>query len=177
MTSNIWNIREMLSIPTALGMTKSATRNNAPSDHSSLTDSQFLFGSQFCPENSESQDFNLPPRIQKNSQQNSQQNDSELKFYEKYQAKPFLFGVDNKESRSLTQFCPGKPMGFLERFEMSKRKAKEKLESEYFNNWITKLHDNVEVIKVSFNKLEQKAELQNKSVQEGLENLSKTNDD
>ncbi|XP_069793262.1 interactor of HORMAD1 protein 1 isoform X2 [Narcine bancroftii] len=173
MTSNVWNIREMLSIPTGPGMTKSAIRNSAPSDHSSLTDSQFLFGSQFCPENSESQDF-FSRTTQKNSQQNSQQNESELKFYEKYQAKPYLFAAESKEARSVTQFCIGKPKGFLEQFEISKKKAKEKEESEHFNNWIAKLQDNVEAIKVSFNKLERKAELQNKSVLEGLENLSKT---
>ncbi|XP_072136263.1 interactor of HORMAD1 protein 1 [Mobula birostris] len=174
MTSNIWNIREMLNIPTGPGMTKSATWNSAPSDHSSLTDSQFLFGSQFCPENSESQDFNLPSRTQRNSQQNSQHNESELKFYEKYQAKPHIFAMENKETCSVTQLCFGKPKGFLEQFEISKRKAKEKQESEYFNNWISKLQDNVEGIKASFNKLERKTELQNQTVLEGLENLSKT---
>ncbi|XP_059800667.1 interactor of HORMAD1 protein 1 isoform X2 [Hypanus sabinus] len=174
MNSNIWNIREMLNIPTGAGMTKSATWNSAPSDHSSLTDSQFLFGSQFCPENSESQDFNLPSRTQRNSQQNSQHNESELKFYERYQAKPHIFATENKETSSVTQLCFGKPKGLLEQFEISKRKAKEKQESEYFNNWISKLQDNVEEIKASFNKLERKTELQNQTVLEGLEDLSKT---
>ncbi|XP_067854666.1 interactor of HORMAD1 protein 1 [Heptranchias perlo] len=174
MNSNLWNIREMLSIPTGPGMIKSSTRNSAPSDYSSLTDSQFLFGSQFCPENSDSQDFNLPSRTQKNSQQNSQQSDNELKFYEKYQAKPYLFAAESKETRSVTQFCTGKPKGFLEQFEISRRKAKDKEESELFSNWISKLQDYMEGIKISFNKLEMKAELQNRSVLEGLESMSKT---
>ncbi|XP_067908437.1 interactor of HORMAD1 protein 1 [Heterodontus francisci] len=174
MNSNLWNIREMLSIPTGPGMTKASTRNSAPSDYSSLTDSQFLFGSQFCPDNSESQDLNLPSRTQKNSLQNSQQTDSELKFYEKYQAKPYLFAAESKETRSVTQFCAGKPKGFLEQFEISRRKAKDKEESELFNNWISKLQDSIEGIKLCFNNLEKKAELHNRSVLEGLESMSKT---
>ncbi|XP_041047946.1 interactor of HORMAD1 protein 1 isoform X1 [Carcharodon carcharias] len=174
MNSNLWNIREMLSIPTGPGITKTSTRNSAPSDYSSLTDSQFLFGSQFCPENSETQDFNLPSRTQKNSQQNSQQIESESKFYEKYQAKPYLFATDGKETRSLTQFCAGKPKGFLEQFEIRRRKAKDKEESELFNSWISKLQDSVEGIIICFNNLEKKAELHNRSVLEGLENMSKT---
>uniref|UniRef100_UPI00398EF538 interactor of HORMAD1 protein 1 isoform X1 n=2 Tax=Pristiophorus japonicus TaxID=55135 RepID=UPI00398EF538 len=174
MNSNLWNIREMLSIPTGPGMTKSSTRNSAPSDYSSLTDSQFLFGSQFCPENSESQDFNLPSRMHKNSQQNSQQNESELKLYEKYQAKPYLFAGESKEIRLVTPFCAGKPKGLLEQFEISRRKAKDKEESELFINWISKLQDSIEGIKLSFNILEKKAELQNRSVLEGLESMSKT---
>ncbi|XP_072326998.1 interactor of HORMAD1 protein 1 [Scyliorhinus torazame] len=174
MNSNLWNIREMLSIPTGPGMTKASTRNSAPSDYSSLTDSQFLFGSQFCPENSESQDFNLPSRTLKNSQQNSQQIESESKFYEKYQAKPYLFAAESKETRSLTQSCAGKPKGFLEQFEIRRRKAKDKEESELFNSWISKLQDSIEGIIMCFNNLEKKAELHNKLVLEGLESMLKT---
>ncbi|XP_078066296.1 interactor of HORMAD1 protein 1 [Mustelus asterias] len=174
MNSNLWNIREMLSIPTGPGMNKASTRNSAPSDYSSLTDSQFLFGSQFCPENSESQDFNLPSRTLKSSQQNSQQIESESRFYEKYQAKPYLFAAESKETRSLTQSCAGKPKGLLEQFEIRRRKAKDKEESELFNNWISKLQDSIEGIITCFNNLEKKAELHNKLVLEGLESMSKT---
>ncbi|XP_059505791.1 interactor of HORMAD1 protein 1 [Stegostoma tigrinum] len=174
MNSNLWNIREMLSIPVGPGATKHSTRDSAPSDYSSLSDSQFLFGSQFCPENSESQDFNLSSRAQKNSQQNSQQIETESKIYEKYQAKPYLFAAESKENRLLTQFYAGKSKSLLEQFEISRRRAKDKEESEHFNNWLSKLQESIEGIKICFNNLEKKTELHNRSVLEGLDSISKT---
>ncbi|XP_072437784.1 uncharacterized protein [Chiloscyllium punctatum] len=99
---------------------------------------------------------------------------SESKFYEKYQAKPYLFAAESKENRLLTQFCAAKPKSFLEQFEISRRKAKDKEESEHFNNWISKLQESIEGIKICFNNLEKKTELHNKSVLEGLDSLSKT---
>ncbi|XP_044031475.1 interactor of HORMAD1 protein 1 isoform X2 [Siniperca chuatsi] len=62
------NIKEMLSIPTG-------SRNVATSGYSSFTDSQFFFGSQFWPENSQgvSQDMSVSSRT---SQQSSQEDKS-----------------------------------------------------------------------------------------------------
>ena len=55
--------------------TRSSNWNNNQTDYSSLSDSQFLFGSQFCPESSETLstplDFGVHLRHPKQSQQNS----------------------------------------------------------------------------------------------------------
>ncbi|KAM8915031.1 interactor of HORMAD1 protein 1 isoform 2-T3 [Spinachia spinachia] len=65
------NIKEMLGLPTG-SSDKPPHRNGATSGYSSFTDSQFLFGSQFWPENSQglSQDMSLSSRT---SQQSSQE--------------------------------------------------------------------------------------------------------
>ncbi|NXL93051.1 IHO1 protein, partial [Alectura lathami] len=86
MNFNVWNIKEMLSTPTASGPTKSSARGSAPSDYSSLSDSQLLFGSQFCPESAQSAaPLELGAQL---GQHNSQ--DSEPSIFTKYQAKPKL---------------------------------------------------------------------------------------
>lgn len=55
---------------------KLSTRSSTLSDYSSLSDSQFLFGSQFCPENSQPasvpHEFGALSRQPRSSQQNSQ---------------------------------------------------------------------------------------------------------
>ncbi|NWT55986.1 IHO1 protein, partial [Erythrocercus mccallii] len=87
MNFNIWNIKEMLSTPTALGPNKFSLRSSTASDYSSLSDSQLLFGSQFCPENVQSAAAPLELGTQP-GQQNSQ--DSEPSIFTKYQTKPQL---------------------------------------------------------------------------------------
>ncbi|NXX79661.1 IHO1 protein, partial [Urocolius indicus] len=62
-------------------------RSSAPSDYSSLSDSQLLFGSQFCPENVQSAALPLELGTQL-GQHNSQ--DSEPSIFTKYQTKPQL---------------------------------------------------------------------------------------
>lgn len=66
-------------------ISKSANRSAAQSDHSSLSDSQFLFSSQFCPDNSQqgSMDYTTPTKYQKNSNQ-SFQDVSNVKFRMRY---------------------------------------------------------------------------------------------
>uniref|UniRef100_A0A2K6SMB9 Interactor of HORMAD1 1 n=1 Tax=Saimiri boliviensis boliviensis TaxID=39432 RepID=A0A2K6SMB9_SAIBB len=75
MNFNVWNIKEMLSIPSGSGNMKPSNCNNNQADYFSLSDSQFLFGSQFCPENSETLsaplDFDAYLRHSKQSQHNS----------------------------------------------------------------------------------------------------------
>ncbi|NXH11797.1 IHO1 protein, partial [Bucco capensis] len=87
MNFNIWNIKEMLSTPTATGPNKFSIRCSAPSDCSSLSDSQLLFGSQFCPENMQLTVAPLELGTQL-GQHNSQ--DSEPSIFTKYQTKPQL---------------------------------------------------------------------------------------
>ncbi|NWI33126.1 IHO1 protein, partial [Sula dactylatra] len=87
MNLNVWNIKEMLSTPTATGPNKFSTRSSVPSDYSSLSDSQLLFGSQFCLENVQSAAAPLELGTQL-GQQNSQ--DSEPSIFTKYQTKPQL---------------------------------------------------------------------------------------
>ncbi|NXA76524.1 IHO1 protein, partial [Thryothorus ludovicianus] len=83
MNFNIWNIKEMLNTPTALGPNKFSMRSSTASDYSNLSDSQLLFGSQFCPENVQSAAASLEL-----GQQSSQ--DSEPSIFTKYQTKPQL---------------------------------------------------------------------------------------
>ncbi|XP_068450613.1 interactor of HORMAD1 protein 1 [Clinocottus analis] len=108
------NIKEMLSIPTG-------SRNGTTSGYSSITDSQFFFGSQFWPENSQgpSQDMSLSSRT---SQQSSQEG-SDPKFSSSYHTKPFLFGEFKDKSKAF---------GILDKFEEDKKKAKEKTDGDMF---------------------------------------------
>ncbi|NXI40380.1 IHO1 protein, partial [Galbula dea] len=84
MNFNIWNIKEMLNTPAAMGPNKFSIRCSAPSDYSSLSDSQLLFGSQFCPESAQLAVAPLEVGTQHNSQ------DSEPSIFTKYQTKPQL---------------------------------------------------------------------------------------
>ncbi|XP_032628512.1 interactor of HORMAD1 protein 1 isoform X1 [Chelonoidis abingdonii] len=145
MNFNIWNIKEMFSTPTASKTNKSSSRSSAPSDYSSLSDSQFLFGSQFCPENSQSAPVPLEcsaqSRQQKSSQQNSQ--DSELSIFTKYQTKPQLFGGDEKEKSSFN-FGVGKLKNVLEQFEVNKKKIKDKHDSEVLSTFISSVKESIQ---------------------------------
>nr|XP_014350196.1 PREDICTED: coiled-coil domain-containing protein 36 isoform X2 [Latimeria chalumnae] len=173
MNFNVWNIREMLSIPTGTGANKTSSRNSAPSDYSSLTDSQFLFGSQFCPENSQStlQEYSLQSKAYQNSQQNSQ--DIEPNFYTKYQRKPSLFGVDNKQKSSVPNFG-GKPRGILEKFEISKKKTKDDNESDSISSLISQTQECMQGMQRSLSQCEEKVQSGTKTILDGLEKISKT---
>uniref|UniRef100_F1SPT3 Interactor of HORMAD1 1 n=2 Tax=Sus scrofa TaxID=9823 RepID=F1SPT3_PIG len=139
MNFNVWNIKEMLSIPSGSGTTRSSNWNNNQTDYSSLSDSQFLFGSQFCPESSETLstplDFGVHLRHPKQSQQNSL--DSEPSIFTKYQTKPQLFGGDTKDGGLFPlPLSVGKSKGLLEQFEEKKKSAKDKCDS-YRHLWKT----------------------------------------
>uniref|UniRef100_A0A8D2LJI3 Uncharacterized protein n=1 Tax=Varanus komodoensis TaxID=61221 RepID=A0A8D2LJI3_VARKO len=118
---------------------KPSSWTSVPSDCNSLSDSQFLFGSQFCPENSQSAsaplEFSIQQRQGKSSQQNSQDNESSI--FAKYQSKPQLFGGDGKEKGSLN-FPAGRFKGVLEQFEENKKKIKEKYDK-YANTLLESL--------------------------------------
>ncbi|NXF12222.1 IHO1 protein, partial [Smithornis capensis] len=62
---------------------KCSMRSSTASDFSNLSDSQLLFGSQFCPENTQS-----AAALLELGQHNSQ--DSEPSIFTKYQTKPQL---------------------------------------------------------------------------------------
>ncbi|XP_044203800.1 interactor of HORMAD1 protein 1 isoform X1 [Thunnus albacares] len=115
--NHVRNIKEMLSIPT--GSRWLANTNVATSGYSSCTDSQFFFGSQFWPENSQgtSQDMSLSSRT---SQQSSQEG-SDPKFSNSYHTKPLLFGEFKDKAKAF---------GLLDKFEEDKKKAKEKTDSD-----------------------------------------------
>uniref|UniRef100_A0A8D2DCU2 Interactor of HORMAD1 1 n=1 Tax=Sciurus vulgaris TaxID=55149 RepID=A0A8D2DCU2_SCIVU len=132
MNFNVWNIKEMLSIPSDPGTTKSSNWNNNQTDYTALSDSQFLFGSQFCPENSETLsaplDFSAHLRHPKQSQQNSL--DNEPSIFTKYQTKPQLFGGDTKDVGLFSLPLPvGKSKGLLTQFEEKNKRTKDQCDS------------------------------------------------
>ncbi|XP_043835223.1 interactor of HORMAD1 protein 1 [Dromiciops gliroides] len=184
MNFNVWNIKEMLSVPPGPGTNKSSSWNNSLHDCSSLTDSQFLFGSQFCPENSQSLsaslDFNAHSRHAKTSQQPSE--DSEPSIFTKYQAKPQLFGGDGKDGHLLIPHLPiGKSKGILEQFEENKKRAQDKQdryanirkESEALNNFISYVRESMHRLQTSVEKLEEELSSRNQSILDSLEAVAK----
>uniref|UniRef100_A0A8C0JG99 Interactor of HORMAD1 1 n=1 Tax=Chelonoidis abingdonii TaxID=106734 RepID=A0A8C0JG99_CHEAB len=150
---------------------KSSSRSSAPSDYSSLSDSQFLFGSQFCPENSQSAPVPLEcsaqSRQQKSSQQNSQ--DSELSIFTKYQTKPQLFGGDEKEKSSFN-FGVGKLKNVLEQFEVNKKKIKDK-HDRYKDMEILDVKSNLQLLKESVELLTSQQNKQHQKLCEQLNHL------
>ncbi|XP_048877971.1 interactor of HORMAD1 protein 1 isoform X4 [Brienomyrus brachyistius] len=120
----------------------------AASDYSSLTDSQFLFGSQFWPDQSQglSVEMSFPSRT---SQQNSEVFQcpvpwvflasvhcfclilqvNECRVSTSYQIKPYLFGGDSQDKTKVPTLTDSTNKGILEMFEADKRKAKERDES------------------------------------------------
>ncbi|KAG7477885.1 hypothetical protein MATL_G00074140 [Megalops atlanticus] len=170
MYPNVWNIKEILSISN--GGTKSSSVGGPTSDYSSLTDSQFLFGSQFWPDQIQglSQEFSFQS---KNSQQNSQEV-NEPKISTNYHTKPFLFGGDGKDKSKVPSFTSNKNKGVLDNFEEDKRKAKEKSESEVVMSELLQLKQCMEHMKIALSSVEGKIDSAKKEVVEGLDALRKT---
>uniref|UniRef100_A0A672V3T4 Uncharacterized protein n=1 Tax=Strigops habroptila TaxID=2489341 RepID=A0A672V3T4_STRHB len=94
--------------------------NCLPNDYSSLSDSQLLFGSQFCPENS-----HLPPAPCRHTASVQSQWEIEPSIFTKYQTKPQLFDEETKEKASF-HFGAGRVKNILENFEVNKNKIKDK---------------------------------------------------
>ncbi|XP_035193841.1 interactor of HORMAD1 protein 1 [Oxyura jamaicensis] len=170
MNFNIWNIKEMLSTPTASGPNKFSVRSSAPSDYSSLSDSQLLFGSQFCPENVQSAAAPLELGTQL-GQHNSQ--DSEPSIFTKYQTKPQLFDEDTRE-KGLLNFGAGRGKSVLENFEVNKNKIKDKYDREVLSTFISSINDRLQGLQVCLDKFEEMFNLRNKSILVHLETISKT---
>ncbi|XP_030138719.4 interactor of HORMAD1 protein 1 [Taeniopygia guttata] len=173
MNFNVWNIKEMLSTPTALGSNKFSIRSNTASDYSSLSDSQLLFGSQFCPENVQSAAAPLELGTQP-GQQNSQ--DSEPSIFTKYQTKPQLFDEETREKGSLN-FGAGRVKNVLENFEANKNKIKDKYDREVLSSFIFSIKDRLQELPVCFEKFEEMFDSKLKSSLACLETLFKTLED
>ncbi|XP_016058251.1 PREDICTED: coiled-coil domain-containing protein 36 [Miniopterus natalensis] len=177
MNFNVWNIKDMLSIPSGSGTTKSSNWTNNQTDYSSLSDSQFLFGSQFCPESSETLSAPLdvgvhlrdPTQLQKNSL------DNEPSIFTKYQTKPQLFGEDIKDGGLFPLPLPvGKSKGLLEQFEEKKKIAKDKLDSETLYNFISHVRESICKLQTSVEKSEEHLSSRSQSILDSLETVAKT---
>nr|XP_014986404.1 interactor of HORMAD1 protein 1 isoform X2 [Macaca mulatta] len=175
MNFNVWNIKEMLSIPSGSGNKKLSNWNNNQNDYSSLSDSQFLFGSQFCPENSETLsaplDFGAHLRHSKQSQQNSLE--GEPSIFTKYQTKPQLFGGDIKDGGLFPPpLSVGKSKGLLEQFEEKKKRAKDKYDSETLYNFVSNVRESIH--RTSVEKSEEHLSSRSQSILDSLETVAKT---
>ncbi|XP_073915789.1 interactor of HORMAD1 protein 1 isoform X1 [Castor canadensis] len=177
MNFNTWNIKDMLSIPSGSGTTKSSNWNNNQTDCSALSDSQFLFGSQFCPENSETLsaplDFGTHLRHPKQTQQNSL--DSEPSIFTKYQTKPQLFGGDTKDEGIFSLPLPvGKSKGLLKQFEDEKKRATDKCDSETLYNIVSHVKESIHRLQTSVEKSEEHLSSRSQSILDSLETVAKT---
>ncbi|KAG5835714.1 hypothetical protein ANANG_G00246940 [Anguilla anguilla] len=170
MYTNVWNIKEILNISN--GGSKSSGRSGATSDYSSgLTDSQFLFGSQFWTDQiGLSQEMSLPS---KNSQQNSQEV-NEPKVSTNYHTKPYLFGGDSKDKSKMPNYTSSKTKGILEQFEEEKKKAKEKTESEMLVSELSQLKECMENMKNSLRSMDGNTDSTKRVVVEALDGFTKT---
>ncbi|KAM4821256.1 interactor of HORMAD1 protein 1 [Thomomys bottae] len=179
MNFNVWNIKEMMSIPSGSGTIKSSNRNNNQTDCSALSDSQFLFGSQFCPENSESisAPLDLGPHLRnpKQTQQNSM--DNEPSIFTKYQTKPQLFKDDTKDEGSSTFSLPlpvVKPKGLLRQFEEKKKWATDKSDSETLYALITQVGESIHRLQTSVEQSEEHLHSRSQTLLESLKNMTNT---
>ncbi|XP_034380891.1 interactor of HORMAD1 protein 1 [Arvicanthis niloticus] len=177
MNFNVWNVREMLTIPPGSGITKPSNWSSNQTDSSSLSDSQFLFGSQFCPENSES----LLPSLEagaylrqpKQTQQNSQ--DNEPSIFTKYQAKPQLFGGDTKGEGLFSLPLPvGKSKGLSKQFEDKKRRATDQSDSETLHNFVSHFPEVIHKLQTSVEKSEEHLSSRGQSILDSVETIAKT---
>ncbi|XP_023603522.1 interactor of HORMAD1 protein 1 [Myotis lucifugus] len=177
MNFNVWNIKDMLSIPSTSGTTKSSNWANNPGDYSSLSDSQFLFGSQFCPESSETLSAPLdvgvhlrdPKPLQKGSL------DNEPSIFTKYQTKPQLFEEDINDGGLFPLPLPvGKSKGLLEQFEEKKKIAKDKCDSETLYSFISHVRESIHKLQTSVEKSEEHLSSRSQSILDSLETVAKT---
>ncbi|XP_061213217.1 interactor of HORMAD1 protein 1 [Neopsephotus bourkii] len=170
MNPNVWNIKEMLSTPAATGSNKFSVRSSTPSDYSSLSDSQLLFGSQFCPENVQSAAALLELGTQP-GKRNSQ--DTEPSIFTKYQKKPQLFDEEIKEKASL-HFGAGRVKNILESFEANKNKIKDKYDREVLSTFISSIKDRLQGLQGCLDQFGEMLDSRNKSILAHLETISKT---
>ncbi|KAM8930799.1 interactor of HORMAD1 protein 1 [Pelodytes ibericus] len=171
MNLNVWNIKDLFSIPPGTGPGKSSGKNSS-GDHSSLTDSQFLFSSQFCPDNSQASTTDY--KQLKNSQHNSQ--DNEPSVLRKYQSKPSLYSNEGKAGDSFRLFGSAKHKDILDQFEESKKKAKEKLENDQLNNMISSLQLTIQELKMAFCQIEENTNLRCKCIMDSVEAVKAVQD-
>ncbi|XP_004625146.1 interactor of HORMAD1 protein 1 [Octodon degus] len=177
MSFNVWSMKEMLTIPSGSGTTKSSNWNNNQTDYSALSDSQFLFGSQFCPENSETLsaplDLGAHLRRPKQSQQNSL--DSEPSIFTKYQTKPYLFGGETKDEGLFSLPLPvGKSKCLLKQFEEKNQRAKDKCDSETLHNFVSQVRESIQRFQTSVEESEERLSSRSQSILDSLETVART---
>ncbi|OXB66248.1 hypothetical protein ASZ78_000673, partial [Callipepla squamata] len=144
-------------------------RSSAPSDYSSLSDSQLLFGSQFCPENVQAAaPLELGTQL---GQHNSQ--DSETSIFTKYQAKPQLFDEETRE-KGLLNFSAGRGKRVLENYEVNKNKIKDKYDREVLSTFISSINNRLQELQAHLDKFEEAFSSRNKSISVHLETISMT---
>ncbi|XP_048877969.1 interactor of HORMAD1 protein 1 isoform X2 [Brienomyrus brachyistius] len=193
MNPNTWNIKEILSIPPASGVPqKLSSVIPAASDYSSLTDSQFLFGSQFWPDQSQglSVEMSFPSRT---SQQNSEVFQcpvpwvflasvhcfclilqvNECRVSTSYQIKPYLFGGDSQDKTKVPTLTDSTNKGILEMFEADKRKAKERDESMLADR-VLQLGNTMENMKLTLHSIDGSIESAKRVILEHLDSLTTT---
>ncbi|XP_015203437.2 interactor of HORMAD1 protein 1 isoform X1 [Lepisosteus oculatus] len=179
MNVNLLNVEEIFSIPGATrGNKLSFGRSGTHSGYSRMTDPMFLAGCRV--RHSHSQDTYQEmsqPSITALAFQHGSQEVSEPKGSAKYQTRPYNFGVDKWEKPIESQLGCGKAKGILGLFEESKKKAKEKDESELFNNRFSQLEESVDHIKISLNRIESQADSRKTFIAEGLDVCSKQLED
>ncbi|XP_043097241.1 interactor of HORMAD1 protein 1-like [Puntigrus tetrazona] len=167
MKPNVWNIKEMLNIPATSGGIKTG-KGPGTSDYSSLSDSQFLLGSQMWPDNS--QGFTQEMSGQSKGSQHTSQEMKEIMMSSSYSSKPLLFGGDGK----ISNFTSSKYVGMLDKFEEEKRKAKEKYEREILTHGILQLQESLENTRETLlNRIDGSNDI-TKVVMEKLDTFSKT---
>ncbi|XP_078515447.1 interactor of HORMAD1 protein 1 [Lissotriton helveticus] len=171
MNLNLWNIKDMFSIPPGTGNSRSSSRS-VPSDYSTLTDSQFLFGSQNCQDVSQptSLETSVQTRQLKTSQQNS--SDSDPSVFLRYQSKPYLFCGDGKDKGPL-HFGATKSKGILDQFEEDRKKAKDKHDSEKLCNFLYHIQESIQGLQTSVSRFEELASSREKSTVDQYEHIAK----
>ncbi|KAM9483376.1 interactor of HORMAD1 protein 1 isoform 1-T2 [Clarias gariepinus] len=163
MKTNVWNVKDILNLPMNSGSAK-PSKGGTTGEYSSLPDSQFLFGSQTWPENSQS--FSQEISGQSRGSQQASQEINEMKVSANYHSKPMLFG----ESR-VANSSGGRAMGILDRFEEEKRKAKE---IEILIG-VRELHESLENVKKTFlNCIDGSCDITRAAVAEEMDNFRKT---
>nr|XP_055069352.1 interactor of HORMAD1 protein 1 [Misgurnus anguillicaudatus] len=172
MKPNVWNINEVLNIPSSSGGTKTG-KGPGNNDFSRQTDSQFLLGSQFWPENSQSFSQDMTGQIGGSQKSSQSQEMKKMPVSASYSSKPFLFG-DGK----IPNFTGNKAVGMLDRFEEEKRNAKEKYERENLTHRILQLQESLESIRETLlNRIEGSNDKTREVLVEKMDNFSKTIED
>ncbi|XP_013363019.1 PREDICTED: coiled-coil domain-containing protein 36, partial [Chinchilla lanigera] len=177
MSFNVWTVKEMLSVPSGSGTTKSSAWNNNQTDYSALSDSQFLFGSQFCPENSETLsaplDLGAHSRHAKQLQQNPL--DSEPSIFTKYQTKPHLFGGETKDEGLFSLPLPvGKSKCLLKQFEEKNQRAKDKYDSDTVYNFVSQVRESIQRLQTSVAESEERLSSRSQAILDSLETVART---
>ncbi|XP_004581813.2 interactor of HORMAD1 protein 1 [Ochotona princeps] len=177
MDFNVWNIKEMLSIPSVSGNTRAPAWNNNQPDYSSLSDSQFLFGSQFCPENAETlaAPLDIGTHLRQHKQTQQAPLDNEPSIFAKYQAKPLLFGSETKDGSLFPlPLLARKSKGILEQFEEKKKMAKDKYCNETLCSFVSHVRESIHRLQTSVEKSEEHLSARSQTILDSLETVVKT---